>query len=97
MVAIAAMSPLYTESRRDSPPQYRGATFVPNALQSCESNTLSPAASTTNTVSTGGTQTARTACQSMGLPASAAYCLGAPPAKRVPLPAAGIRAKTDNG
>ena len=49
----------------------------PNSLQSCDAKLLSSAARTTNTDSTRGTQTARTACQSIGRPASGRYCLGA--------------------
>jgi len=40
-------------------------------------------------------QTARIACQSIGLPASAAYCFGCFFDRREPLPAAGMSAKTD--
>jgi hypothetical protein len=56
---------------------------------------LSPGASTTNTDSTGGMQTARMACHSIGLPPSAAYCFGCFFDRREPLPAAGMSAKTD--
>src|SRR5262249_54982494 len=83
--------------RRVSPPQNRGSSFPEKALQSYPANALSSGASTTNTNSTGGTQTARIACHSIGLPASAWYCFGPSPAMRVPVPAAGIKAKTAKG
>ena len=90
------IEPLYCggESRRVSPPQKSGSSLPLNALQSCLAKVLSPAASTTKTDSIGGMQTARTACQSIDLPASFAYCLGCLLDKRVPLPAAGIRANS---
>ena len=45
------------------------------------------------TALTCGTHTARTACQSRGRRASGTYCLGVAARMRVPLPAAGIKAK----
>ena len=70
----------------------RDLSWPAKALLSCVANALSLGASTTNTDSTGGTQTARTACHSIGRPASGRYCFGAQPESRVPLPAAGINA-----
>src|SRR4029077_118545 len=66
----------------------------PNAVQSCPRNSVSPAATTTNTTSISGAARSRSIeYRSMGCPRSSEYCFGPAMPKRDPDPAAGTRPK----
>src|SRR5690606_10964777 len=82
-----------TESARSAPP-VQLSTGLPRSVSQPGQCRSSAASATTTPATRGWSSTASNACCTSGFRARARYCLGVPPPKRDPLPAAGTTAQT---